>query len=71
MNTERPTEPELRGMTVNERLVVCGVVDKWDAAVRSRKRDEMIAILKSVAMTDDQAAWTADAVLKDSRRYGF
>jgi hypothetical protein len=71
MNTERPTEQELRGMTVNERLVACGVIDKWDAAVLKRKREAMSAILKSVAMTDDQTASTTDAVLKNPAMYGF
>ena len=58
-------------MTVNERLVVCGVIEKWDDAVRRRSRSEMIEVLRSVALTEDQAAQTTDAVLQDPKRYGF
>ena len=67
----RPTDKELGGMTVNERLVVCGVIDKWDGAVRRRSRSEMIEILRSVALTEDQAAQTAEAVLRNPQKYGF
>lgn len=71
MSTPRPTDRELTGMTVNERLVACGVIDKWDLAVRRRSRPEMIEVLRSVALTESQASQTADAVLKDPQKYGF
>jgi hypothetical protein len=71
MDIQRPTDQELSGMTVNERLFVCGVINNWNDAVRTRDRDEMIAILRSVTMTDKQVAWTVDTVLKNPARYGF
>lgn len=58
-------------MTVNERLVTCGVMDKWDDAVRRRSRREMIEVLRSVALTEHEAVQTTDAVLRDPRKYGF
>jgi hypothetical protein len=58
-------------MTVNERLVLCGAIDQWDDAVRRRDRERMVAVLGSVAMTPEQAAQTADAVLANPQRYGF
>ena len=67
----RPTDQELGGMTVNERLFVCGLIDRWDAAVNSRKREEMIAVLREVAFTQDQAAETTDALLANPTKYGF
>ena len=71
MSTSRPTDQELGGMTVNERLVVCGVIDKWDDAVRRRSRTEMIQVLRSVALSESQAAQTTDAVLQNPQKYGF
>jgi hypothetical protein len=71
MSPPRPTDKELGGMTVNERLAVCGVIDKWDQAVRRRSRPEMIEVLRSVALSEDQAAQTTDAVLRNPKKYGF
>ena len=71
MSTPRPTDRELGGMTVNERLFACGVLDKWDDAVRRRSRQEMIEVLCSVALTEEQAAQTTDTVLLNPKKYGF
>jgi hypothetical protein len=46
MSSTRPSDQELGGMTVNERLVLCGVIDKWDAAVKRRNKNDMIAIFE-------------------------
>lgn len=71
MNENRPTDEELRGMTVNERLFACGMLSQWDAAVAARDREQMIAVLRSVALSEAQAAQTTDTVLKDPKKYGF
>jgi hypothetical protein len=71
MSESRPTAQELGGMTVNERLVACGALDEWDQAVRRRDRDRMITVLRDVALSGEQAQQTADAVLRDPKRYGF
>ena len=67
----RPTDRELSGMTVNERLFACGLMDRWDAAAHGRKRDEMISVLCEVALTEKEAASTTDAVLANPSKYGF
>jgi hypothetical protein len=59
-----------QGMTVNERLVVAGLIEQWDAAVRQRDRDGMIETLKQVDIGSD-ADKIADAVLKNPALYGF
>jgi hypothetical protein len=59
-----------QGMTVNERLVVAGLVDQWDAAVRQRDRDGVIETLKQVDIGFD-ADKIADAVLKNPRAMDF
>jgi hypothetical protein len=71
MSNPRPTDQTLGGMTVNERLVVCGVINKWDDAVRRKSRIEMIAVLRGVAMTDHQAIEITDAILLNPGKYGF
>ena len=58
-------------MTVNERLVVAGVIDRFDEAVRRGDRAAMLAILKEVELDDKQATETTDAVLAHPTRYGI
>jgi hypothetical protein len=58
-------------MTVNERLVVCGLIDKWDNAVNTRNKELMITVLLDVAMTENQAINTVEAVLQNPKAYGF
>ena len=65
MSNTRPTDQELSGMTVNERLVACGLLSRWDDAVRRRHREDMVAVLRDVALSQDEAARVTDAVLKN------
>ena len=51
-------------MTVNERLFACGLLERWDAATREKKKDEMIALLCETALSKEQATWTVEEVLK-------
>lgn len=62
-------EPSVGGLTVNERLFNAGLLDQWDAAVRRRDRNEMIALLEQVKVTAPHV--TADTVLANPRAYGF
>jgi len=41
------------GMTVNERLYVAGLLDKFEKAVSEKKTEEAIRILKEVELTDE------------------
>jgi len=59
------------GMTVNERLFVAGLMDEFDGAARGRKRDAMIAILMKVALTQQGAEQTTDAILAHPSHYGY
>lgn len=67
----RLTDRELSGMTVNERLAACGLIDRWDAAARAKNRKEMISVLREAALTKKEAAWTTDVVLANPAKYGF
>lgn len=57
------------GMTVNERLYVAGLLNEFDAAARSRNRDEMLNILRKVDVANPEQ--TADAILENPRMYGY
>jgi len=58
-------------MTVNERLVMAGLIAAWDAAVGRRDRTGMIAVLMATELSEKQAVETTDAVLADPQKYGF
>ncbi|MHC4068610.1 MAG: hypothetical protein ACYS18_00885 [Planctomycetota bacterium] len=66
-----PSEAELQGMTVNERLFSLGLLAQWDSAVKSRNRDEMLKILSKCAMSQEQCEYTTDTVLNNPAKYGF
>jgi hypothetical protein len=69
--TTRPTDRELSGMTVNERLYACGLFKRWDAAAFGRKKEEMVAVLCEVAIAPEEASRIADTILADPKKYGF
>lgn len=71
MSDARPTDQELRGMTINERLFVCGLIGRWDDAVTIRDKELLVCILLAAAMKESQAAITVDAVLQKSEACGF
>jgi hypothetical protein len=57
-------------MTVNERLCVADLINAWDASVRAKDRERMIAVLRQVDM-GELAASTVDAVLARPEFYGY
>ena len=59
------------GMTVNERLVVAGLLQQWDRSVKARDRDAMVAILKRVDLPETESGTIADSVLSNPVKYGF
>ena len=71
MATTRPSDEQLRGMTVNERLFACGLLDAWGQVARNRDRSQMIALLLQTAIEREQAERTTDAVLNNPSMYGF
>ncbi|MRX27083.1 hypothetical protein [Kangiella sp. HZ709] len=62
---------ELKGMTVNERLGVCGLLDEWDKAVIAKDAKAMIHILMETFLTKEQAKETVNALLKNPEFYGY
>jgi hypothetical protein len=71
MMMKKPTDTELQGMTVNERLFAMGLLDQWDRVAKARDRDLMIRILSQCALSQEQCVQTSDAVLKNPATYGL
>jgi hypothetical protein len=44
-----------KGMTVNERLYISGLMDTFDKAVQEENVEEVVQILKEVEITDKSA----------------
>lgn len=63
--------PAYSGMTVNERLFAAGLMSDFEAAVRSRDRARIISVLTRVALSKEDAAFTADTILGNPARYGI
>jgi hypothetical protein len=63
MHSDASQAPSLSGMTVNERLFTLGLLDEFDALVRLRKRDEIVALLKRAELSDADALACADTAL--------
>jgi hypothetical protein len=55
--------PLYAGMTVNERLVISGLIPDGDRAVARGDRTKMIEVLMATELTAEQAAETTDATL--------
>jgi hypothetical protein len=71
MTKTRPSDSELSGMTVNERLFACSLIDAFDEAARNRDREHMISLLIQTAISPEQAERTTDAVLTNPKMYGY
>jgi hypothetical protein len=63
--------PDIQGMTVNERLHHFGLTPAFDEAVRSRKLEALIAVLRQAQFSQSQAEYTAITLLADPERYGY
>jgi hypothetical protein len=56
---------DYRGLTVNERLHVSGLLEQFDAAAHARNRARMIAMLKRVSLPETYAVQWVDTLLGD------
>ena len=64
-------EPNIGGMTVNERLVHFGLVAEFDKAIMARDKAAAISTLIRARFTPQQADYTASKVLSTPERYGY
>ena len=65
---QRPTNRELSGMTMNERLFACGLTDEFDAAIQNGDRDAFIAVVSQLAFTKKDAESYADTHFEGLRK---
>jgi hypothetical protein len=70
MRSDTSSEATLSGMTVNERLSHCGLLDMFDTFARDGDRARMLQILKLVKLSDNEAESCVEAVLAHPTRYG-
>ena len=61
LRTEEDFE-RFRGLTVNERLFAAGLLEEWDAAIRSSDRTRVIELLTKIDLAD-QATQIVDSLL--------
>jgi hypothetical protein len=59
------------GMTVNERLLHFGLTTTFDEAVRSRKLEAVIEVLRQAQFSQSQAEYTARTILANPDHYGY
>ncbi|HXR85320.1 MAG TPA: hypothetical protein VN728_00030 [Stellaceae bacterium] len=57
-------------MTVNERLFMAGLLEKFEDAAQKRDRASMVAFLGDVELAE-QSASIADAILANPAKYGY
>jgi hypothetical protein len=62
-------DPHVAGMTVNERLVHFGLMEQFDAAVRTRQVSSIVEVLLRAQLSETQARQTAKAVIAAPKRY--
>ena len=61
--------PDLTAMTLNERLFVAGLMERWDTALAAGDRKAMIGMLEQVQVAD--ATRIVDNLLKGERRPAY
>ena len=64
-------DSEFNGMTVSERLAATHQLDAFDTAARRRDRADMLRIIRTVALTDEDPGQLVDLILADPARYGL
>lgn len=64
-------EKDLEGMTVNERLYMLGLMEKFDSAIRSRNKKASESVLIEAKYSEAQASETVAVILNNSTKYDF
>ena len=68
-NKHRRANPKYAGMTVNERLFVSGLLERFRNAAGHGNRRVMITMLKRLSVSDKYAAQWVDAMLGDPKAF--
>jgi hypothetical protein len=65
VSRKKPAAKNYNGLSVNERLVLSGSLDKFHAAARLKNRKIMIALLKKVGLSEQYATLWVETLLGD------
>ena len=59
------------GLTLNERLHVSGLLERFDEAIHSQNKDEAVKLLLKTGMRKVEAEETVGEIIKDPKAYGY
>lgn len=59
------------GLTLNERLLVSGLLPKFDEAIHSNNQEEAVKLLLKTGMRKVEAEDTVNDILSDPKAYGY
>lgn len=59
------------GLTLNERLRVSGLVEKFDAAVAAQDHDAAVKLLVKTGLRKPEAEDKVNNILSDPKAYGY
>lgn len=62
---------DFRGMTINERLVMSGLMDEYEQAASIRDAERMVSILVRTHLPKAAAEATVKAILANPGFYGY
>ncbi len=59
------------GLTLNERLLVSGLLERFDEAVHTQNHEEAVKLLLKTGMRKLEAEDTVTSILSDPKAYGY
>lgn len=59
------------GITLNERLLVSGLLPKFDEAINTGNHADAVALLLKTGLRKVEADETVSAILSDPKAYGY
>lgn len=60
-----------KGITLNERLQVSGLLARFDEAINTANQKEAVALLLKTGLRKVEAEGTVAAILDDPKAYGY
>lgn len=59
------------GLTLNERLHVSGLLDRFDKAIHAQNHEEAVKLLLKTGLRKVEAEETVTEIIKDPKAYGY
>ena len=64
-------KPDYSGMTLNERSFAAGLMNRFDRAAKDRDGEEMVHIMMQVSLSETDARWSTETILRNPKKYGY